>query len=303
MKRVIVTGANGFIGRALIEKLIKEKVHILAIDIVFQENSLWGNLYVTKMPIDLNDLSQLEKIPNDTYDAFYHLAWRGINGVDKADPMVQLMNIQMTIRCADIAKKRECKKFLCAGTIAEKAVNSLNVIKRASGGMMYGVAKHSTHLLLEAYCKNIGMDFIWMQFSNIYGVNNKTGNLVSYTLGELWKDKEAYFGPALQPYDFIFLEDLVEAVYRLGNVITSQNFYFIGSGKPRILKDYLMEIGELCNKKNLIKIGTYPDDGIVYTLDMFDTSLLIKEIGEYVTWSFTEGIIHIITKQGRNGEE
>ena len=55
-----------------------------------------------------------------------------------------------------------------------------------------------------------------MQFSNIYGVGNKTGNLVSYTLGELMAGKEAAFGPALQPYDFIYVDDLIEAVYRLG---------------------------------------------------------------------------------------
>ena len=46
-----------------------------------------------------------------------------------------------------------------------------------------------------------------MQFSNIYGVGNKTGNLVSYTLGELMAGKEAAFGPALQPYDFIYVDD------------------------------------------------------------------------------------------------
>ena len=43
-----------------------------------------------------------------------------------------------------------------------------------------------------------------MQFSNIYGPDNKTGNLVSYTIDELRNGNEALFGPALQPYDFIF---------------------------------------------------------------------------------------------------
>ena len=50
---------------------------------------------------------------------------------------------------------------------------------------MYGVAKHACRIILEDYCKNIAQQFVWMQFSNIYGVGNKTGNLVSYTLGDL----------------------------------------------------------------------------------------------------------------------
>ncbi len=97
-----------------------------------------------------------------------------------------------------------------------------------------------------------------MQFSNVYGPRNKTGNLVSYTIGELLAGREATFGPALQPYDFIFIDDLIEAVYRLAFRKTQKNTYFIGSGKPRILKDYLSEIGVICNKAGLIKIGVRP---------------------------------------------
>ncbi len=55
---------------------------------------------------------------------------------------------------------------------------------------MYGVAKHACRIILEDYCKNIAQQFVWMQFSNIYGVGNKTGNLVSYTLGELMAGKK-----------------------------------------------------------------------------------------------------------------
>ena len=155
---------------------------------------------------------------------------------------------------------------------------------------MYGVAKHCTHLMLETYCKNIGLEFVWMQFSNIYGPANKTGNLVSYTIGELEKGNEASFGPALQPYDFILVDDLIEAVLRLGENKTSKNSYFIGSGEPRQLKDYLLEIGQLCGKEELIKIGLRPDDGIKYTLDMFNTAPLKDDIGEYITKNFTDGI-------------
>ena len=116
--------------------------------------------------------------------------------------------------------------------------------------------------MVETFCKYIGLDFVWMQFSNIYGPENKTGNLISYTIGELEKGNEALFGPALQPYDFIFVEDLIEAVLRLGENKTSRNSYFIGSGEPRILKDYLLEIGEQYGKKELIKVGVRQDDGI-----------------------------------------
>lgn len=295
MRRVIVSGANGFIGSSLINKLIKNDVKIIALDITFDDSRIMQSELVTKIVTELHDMEAIRKvIPCDEYDAFYHFAWRGVNGLDKSNPVIQLKNAEMAMNCASLAKEIGCKKFLCAGTIAEESVNSLSNLEKTSGGMMYGVSKHCTHLILETYCKNIGLDFIWMQFSNIYGPNNKTGNLVSYTIDQLINGNEATFGPALQPYDFIYVDDLIEAVYRLGYKATSRNCYFIGSGAPRVLKDYLKEIGEIVGKPELIKIGVRDDDGIVYTWDMFEIDKLVQDIGDYVSGSFSEKIKYTV---------
>lgn len=291
MRNVIVTGSNGFLGSSLINKLVNQGTHVVALDIYFKNSKLPKSDLITTIETGLDDVDKLVNlIPTGEYDALFHFAWAGVNGPAKADPVVQLKNAEMTMNCANAAKKVGCKKLLCAGTIAERATESLNKLEITSGGMMYGVAKHCTHLLLETYCKNIGLDFVWMQFSNIYGPLNKTGNLVSYTIDELNKGNVATFGPAMQPYDFIYIDDLIEAVIRLGENHTRHNCYFIGSGKPRLLKDYLKEIGKLFGREDLIAIGERADDGIRYALDMFDVSPLKSDIGEYVTKDFTSGI-------------
>lgn len=289
MKNVIVTGGNGFIGSSLIKKLVANGIKVVAVDITFQGERLPDSELITKIESCV-DASLVEKLPVEEYDAFYHFAWKGVNGADKANPSVQLANIQMAIDCVDICKKLNVKKFLCAGTVAENATFSLPNLEKTSGGMMYGVAKHACHLILEDYCKNIGQQFVWMQFSNIYGVGNKTGNLVSYTLGELMTGNEATFGPALQPYDFIYVDDLIEAVYRLGEKETNKTFYYIGSGSPRQLKEYLLRIGELAGYADKVGIGIRPDDGIKYSMDMFCNDDLVDAIGEYVSTDFDNGI-------------
>lgn len=289
MKNVIVTGGNGFIGSSLIKKLVANGIKVVAVDITFQGERLPDSELITKIESCV-DASLVEKLPVEEYDAFYHLAWKGVNGADKANPSVQLANIQMAIDCADICKKLNVKKYLCAGTVAENATFSLPNLEKTSGGMMYGVAKHACRLILEDYCKNIGQQFVWMQFSNIYGVGNKTGNLVSYTLGELMTGNEATFGPALQPYDFIYVDDLIEAVYRLGEKETNKAFYYIGSGSPRQLKEYLLRIGELGGYADKVGIGIRPDDGIKYSMDMFCNDDLVDAIGEYVSTDFDNGI-------------
>ena len=293
MKKVVITGANGFIGSSLIKKMISNNVEVVAVDITFAGDRLPASDLIIKVESGV-DTALADKIPAGEYDAFYHLAWRGVNGSDKADPSVQLANIQMAVDCANICKKLNIKKLLCAGTVAENATFSLPHLEKTSGGMMYGVAKHACRLILEDYCKNIGQQFVWMQFSNIYGVGNKTGNLVSYTLGELMAGKEATFGPALQPYDFIYVDDLIEAVYRLGAKDTKKSFYFIGSGSPRILKDYLLRIGELAGCSGKVGIGIRPDDGIKYSMDMFCNHDLLEAVGEYACTSFDDGILRTI---------
>ena len=70
---------------------------------------------------------------------------------DKADPTVQLSNIQMAVDCANICKRLNVKKFLCAGTVAKNVAFSLSHLKKTTGGMMYGVAKHACRIILEDY--------------------------------------------------------------------------------------------------------------------------------------------------------
>lgn len=294
MKNVIVTGGNGFIGSSLIKKLVENGVKVVAVDISFVGNRVPESDFITKIESGVDD-TLVDKIPGGEYEALYNLAWRGVNGADKGDPIVQLANIQMAVDCAKICKQMNIKKYLCAGTVAENATFSLPNLEKTSGGMMYGVAKHACHLILDDYCKNIGQQFVWMQFSNIYGAGNQTGNLISYTLGELLAGKDATFGPALQPYDFIYVDDLIDAVYRLGTHETPKSFYYIGSGKPRILKEYLLRIGELAGAADKVRIGIRPDDGIKYCMEMFDNGDLLATVGEYAVTDFDCGIIKTIS--------
>lgn len=295
MKSIIVTGANGFIGSSLVKKLINNNNKVIAIDVSFAESSLPKSNLIVQVEMDLLQIDEkYSEILSYDCDTFCHLAWRGVNGPEKADPIVQLKNAELAIKCATIAKNIGCKNFYCAGTIAERASESLDHIKKTSGGIIYGIGKYCTRLMIECYCKNIGLDFVWMQFSNIYGPTNRTGNLVSYTLDKLFKGEEVTFGPALQPYDFLLADDLVEAIFRLLVIKPTKNFYFIGSGEPRLLKEYLIEIGSVFGRKDLIKLGIREDDGIRYNLEMFDPSELKKDIGNYISKSFTEGIKYTI---------
>lgn len=295
---VVITGANGFIGSHLVKKFLDAGDTVYAIVKDHNEDVSHISECPNIIYCDLDNLDSVYyELKNVERPVFYHLAWAGVNGSFKADYTTQIMNVKMALDVASFAKKLNSCCFLCAGTIAEKAINSFPFLEKIAGSQMYGVGKVATRYFIEAYCKNVGLPFVWMRFSNIYGPDNKTGNLISYTLSQLQKNEEAVFGPALQPYDFIYVDDLIEAAFRLGRKETHANTdYFIGSGSPRVLRDYLEEVGRLYGKPELIKMGLRADDGIKYTMDMFDTSNTIAEVGDYISKNFTDGIKYTIER-------
>lgn len=293
MKNVIVAGANGFLGSALIERFMNEDVHIWALSRRNTEN-ICANKNITWIE-ENSSMNSSDSFPQTVdFDLFYNFAWQGVNGPDKGNYAVQSNNILLTLHYAELARSLGCKKYLCAGTIAERAVESLDALRNVPAGMMYSAAKACSYIMLEAYCKNVGLDFVWMQIPNIYGPRNKTGNLISYTIEQLKKGEPATFGPAQQPYDFLYVDDLVEAIYRLGMRPTEHHSYYIGSGTPRILEEYLRAVGDIYGSPDLIHIGEREDDGIRYRYDMLDASSIFTTIGNYISDTFENHIKYTI---------
>lgn len=293
MKSSVVTGANGFVGYWLIRELSKHGVRVTAV--IKDENENISMLSdFDNVDIVYCDLSQLKSLPDKIeikeYDTFYHLAWIAAGGTGRADYDLQLKNVQYACDAIGVAKQLGCRKILFAGTITEKiAENILNLSGKAVNNI-YGICKHTTHCLVDVESKKQDIDYVWMQFSNLYGPYSINGNIVGYTIKELLQDHEATFGPANQIYDLLYIEDLVYAAYLLGKCRTKHHSYYIGSGQLRILSDYLREIGVICGKKELVKIGARPDDGTRYEESWFDITSLKEDTGYVPQVTFEKGV-------------
>lgn len=98
MKSVIVTGANGFLGSTLINRLVEEGIKVLAIDVSFISSHLPESTLIKTIETFITDLDDLfSKKPQGEYDAFYHFAWAGVNGTIKSNPIAQIKNIEMAV--------------------------------------------------------------------------------------------------------------------------------------------------------------------------------------------------------------
>ena len=114
MKNVIVTGANGFVGSALISQLIKSRIRVIALDITENPFRLdLSSAYLTYHCIDIKQIETIfEKMSSYQPDTFYHFAWIGSAGQLREDIGIQVDNALLTVAMLNFAKKTGCKKFV-----------------------------------------------------------------------------------------------------------------------------------------------------------------------------------------------
>lgn len=299
MKKAIVTGANGFVGYWLLKELVKNGVSVIAV-IKDSKEDISRIKDLSGVDIEYCNLDDLKSLPEKLkdkdkgFDAFYHLAWVSAGGPGRADYEIQLKNVKYACDAVKVAAELKCKKILFAGTVTERLVERIDLLNAKALNNIYGVCKNTTHYLTQIEAKRYGIECIWMQFANLYGPFSINGNIVGYTIKELIEGKNATFGPANQLYDLLNIKDLVKAAFLLGTKETKQFSYYIGSGQPRLLKDYLIRIGELCNKPDHIMIGSRPDDGTRYEPEWFNINSLVTDTGFSPSINFDSGIIETI---------
>jgi nucleoside-diphosphate-sugar epimerase len=291
MKTAIVTGANGFIGAAIVKELLANAVTVYAF---VHQNS--QNLPIHKnlkiIPFELNKVNELSYGFNDI-DVFYHMAWQGSSGEDRSNPQLQYDNIKWTIDCLYLAKKLGAKRFVGAGSLMEKEV-LYDVPKREnkpSAVSVYGTAKLSSHYMTKIISAAIGIEHLWC-YLTAFGAGDSPQRFVGATISKMLAgDKELKFTKADQCYDFVYITDTAKALYLIGLNGLPFCAYYIGSGNPNKLNNFIKEIKRILNIDCVLNFGTYDYKGIYLPLKEFDCSDLQKDTGFKCSVSFEEGII------------
>lgn len=293
MRCVVITGANGFIGRWLVTEFSNNQFKVYAIVHNYDGNYDYLNQLPNVITIrcDLEHTQYLETaIPDDNIDLVYHLAWAGSTGALKGDYQVQLANTKQACDIALFANKKHCKKFICTGSIAELLISDERNDALFDLGIIYGIQKDSAYRLLKCICSDLHMKFIWARLTNIYGPYNTSGNLMCYVLENIRKGVRPVFTKSEQMFDLMYVEDTVHALYLLGISDVSKDNYLIGSGNPRPLKEYLLFLQQLIREHGVIGIGERDRKDMYYNSEWFDTSALEADTGFFTRFSFEVGI-------------
>ena len=290
--RAIITGANGFIGKNLIKCLLSRNYDITALDFQFDEE-VQSVADVKCVVVKDKTLQQIkEELSDSEYDIFFHLAWAGTSGPGRADYELQLNNVKLTCDYIKLASEINCDRFIYASSINEMETyeylqsDGIN----PAGGYIYGTGKLAAHLMGETVAKLKGVDFIPVIITNIYGIGEKSARLIYTSISKLLKGEHCSFTEGYQTYDFIYITDAINSIVEVGEKGTPFNRYYIGSGKPKQLRDFLLCMRDIVAPNAEIGLGDIPFKGMDISYDQFDMRKVSRDTGYKNKITFEKGI-------------
>lgn len=292
MKKVIVTGANGFVGGALVKELISHNIEVIALDLEGHHNNLPNSSLVRFIPFSLDHSSDvLNLIKDNDIDTFYHFAWAGSAGASRADCKLQLNNALWTLECLNLAKNLGCKRFVNAGSIMEIETYraAFKQENRPGLGYIYGSGKLVAHTMCKSEAVRLGIDLVWAMITNAYGIGEKSPRLVNSTIQKCIKNESPQFTSGKQNYDFVYIDDVARAFYLIGKNGKPFCEYLIGSSNAKPLKEFLLEMKDSIAPNLDFVFGDVPFTGVEQPLDDFDCTRTENDTGFKALVSFGEG--------------
>ena len=298
--KIIVTGANGFVGSHLLKTLSDNGEHVIAV--VRNEHERIENIKdipgVNIIYCELDDIENLSAlIGNEDIDCCIHLAWEGANGSARANTDIQLNNVKRTLRLCKTLSEIGVRRFVGIGTLAEKDVNNYIPTDGATPNPVscYGTAKLATQYMSKAVCTELKIEHIWCQLSNLYGVGDGTNNFINFASKLMLTGGRPAFTPGEQMYDFVYITDIANGIYRAAKYGKNNTAYYIGSGHQQKLKEYIFKIRDTIDPSIELYLGEIPFNGVCLADEEFDSSKLINDTGYQAEVLFEEGIQKTIT--------
>ena len=254
MQTVIITGCNGFIGKKLTKYLLDKNITVIGMDIIESADNNCEKFTFQKLDFDLPLTDILSKYE---IDVLYHLAWCGVSTADKNNPDKQFINIGLTYKILELANSLKIKKIVIPGSMSEfsRCTEPVTGYEKDSPSDLYAATKVAIRKIAYQYCLKNNLDLNWLLITSVYGSDRNDANLIKYVINSLKDNKEVRTTKLEQQWDYIHIDDLLNAFYLIGIKGKKNLIYPVGSGVAKHLKDYVECIASFLNKKNLLRIG------------------------------------------------
>lgn len=294
MKTAVVTGATGMIASALIRRLVKENVRVYALCRPGdkKEDEFFKSELVTAIDADISDFKSVSSTIGEKCDVLYHFAWLGTFGGTRDDTYTQNDNIRYTLDAVKLASDLGCECFVSSGSQAEygRTSEKLTAETPVNPETGYGIAKYTAGKLSRLYAEQLGIRHCWVRILSVFGQKGNPNSIIMSSLDKMLRGEYTSFTKGEQQWDFLHCDDAALAFYLIGEKGKNGAVYPLGSGKTRLLSEYITAMRDCVDPSLKIGIGDLPyNKGQVMYL-CADISQLTADTGFVPELEFEEGI-------------
>lgn len=242
---VLVTGATGFIGKALIAALSDRGVNVRATRRgSFCKQRVGG---VSWYPLDLGHDENWDALLEGV-SVIYHLAWTTTPALAAANPTADFeTNLPATQRLLEAARHKKGIRIVfpsSGGTIygvtRDSPITETHPTQPIS---VYGAAKLATEHLLKVYSVQYGVNSVALRIANPYGgsqsLNKGLGAIYAFATAALMEQPIILYGDGSTVRDFIHISDVTRALISAGERWDVEGAVNIGSGQGVALSEII----------------------------------------------------------------
>jgi nucleoside-diphosphate-sugar epimerase len=262
-RKVLVTGATGFVGRQVVRALSEKgmQLRLVVRAAKMARTDLLAKDYEIVTSEDLfAESSQWWSEQCDGVDIVLHLAWftepgKYLESSKNIDCLVGSLNL------ARGAAKAGVKRFIGVGTCFEYdlSVGVLSVDTPLKSVTPYASAKAALYLALDQWLQAHSVEFAWCRLFYLYGEGEDSRRLVPYLRSKLEKSEPAELTSGKQIRDFL---DVADAGRMIADVVLSEQTgpVNICSGTPITVRQLAEQIADEYDRRDLLIFGARPDN-------------------------------------------
>ena len=258
--KILVTGAGGFIGSHLVKTLKNTEHKVFTTDKV-------GRGYNCDISLDLSNYAQMvDELPHDV-DIIYHIAAQTSGYIGLTNPSEDVLsNTLATLNVCRFAKQTGVEKIIYTSSMAVYG-NGDDLTEESELDPLshYAVSKYSGELYCRQYGQ-FGISHTIFRLFNVYGhgqdMKNLNQGMASIYLAQALKNNHIDVKGSFDRYrDFVYVDDVVNALMTGLLPVTDDETYNVATGKGTTVKELLDIVVDIVGTDTTYKnIGQYDGD-------------------------------------------
>ncbi|MCC7489335.1 MAG: NAD(P)-dependent oxidoreductase [Gammaproteobacteria bacterium] len=289
MKRVLLTGASGFIGSHCIAPLRRRGYEVVAICRRPPPAAVEGLRWVRADLLDRDARRRL--LDSERPSHLLHLAWY----VEPGAMISHKDNLAWTAASIDLlAQFHELggERVVMGGSCYEydwRYGYCSEELTPCRPDTLYGAAKHGLAQTLLGYCTTAGLSGAWARMFFLYGPNENPKRLVPSVILSLLRGEEAKSSHGMQVRDYMHVQDVADGTVALLDS-AAQGAFNIASGRAVTIRHIVERLGEITGRADLLRIGAYPARANDAPLVVGDPAMALQAFGWQSAIGLDEGL-------------